>query len=63
MELRQSMCDKHKKFLARINAGQILLYAMSDKNHQRTWFRDWKSCSFEEFLEASSTIRNKYKNC
>ena len=54
------MCDKHKKFLARINAGQKL-YCMQcetkiTKEHGKGY---WKPCSFEEFLEASSSSRRK----
>ena len=54
------MCDKHKRFLARINGGQKL-YCMQceakiTKEHGKGY---WKPCSFEEFLEASSSSRGK----
>ena len=45
------MCDKCKKFLARINAGQkfycMQCQAKITKEHGRGY---WKPCSFEEFL-------------
>ncbi len=54
------MCDKHKKFLARINAGQKL-YCMQcqakiTKEHDQGY---WKPCSFQEFLEASCLSMEK----
>ena len=54
------MCDKHKKFLARVNAGQKL-YCMQcqakiTKEHGQGY---WKPCSFQEFLEASCLSMEK----
>jgi len=54
------MCDKHKKFLARINGGQKL-YCMQcqakiTKEHGTEY---WKPCSFQKFLEASCISMDK----
>ena len=48
------MCDKHKRFLARINGGQKL-YCMQcpakiTKEHGQNY---WKPCSFQKFLLES----------
>jgi len=53
------ICDKHKKFLARVNAGQKL-YCMEcqaklTKEHGSDY---WKPCSFLEFMESMSSSMN-----
>jgi len=54
------MCDKHKKFLARINAGQKLYCMQCEAKITKEYGKEyWKPCSFEEFLEASSSSRRK----
>lgn len=54
------MCGKNKKFLARINAGQKLYCMQCQTKITKEYGQDyWKSCSFQEFLEASSKSMEK----
>ncbi len=56
------ICDKHKKFLARVNAGQKL-YCMQcqAKITEEYGMNYWKPCSFQEFMEAFSYSIKKGK--
>ena len=54
------ICNEHKRFLSRPNAGQklycIQCKAKITKEHGQDY---WKPCSFEGFLEASSKSMEK----
>ena len=54
------VCDQHKKFLSRPNAGQKL-YCMECKAKITKEYGQgyWKPCSFGEFLEASCVSMEK----
>ena len=56
------ICNEHKKFLARPNAGQKL-YCMQCKAKitKEYGMNYWKPCSFQEFMEAFSFSIHKEK--
>ncbi len=56
------ICNEHKKFLGRINAGQKL-YCMQcqAKITEEYGMNYWKPCSFQEFMEAFSSSIHKGK--
>ena len=46
------ICNEHKKFLARINAGQKLYCMQCQAKITKEYGMDyWKPCSFVDFLE------------
>ena len=50
------MCDKQKKFLARVNAGKKLYCMQCETKIIKEYGMDyWKPCSFVEFLENMSS--------
>ena len=57
------MCDKHKKFLARINTGKKLYCMQCEAKINKEYGKNyWKPCSFGEFFENwSKEIRDKRK--
>ena len=56
------MCNKHKKFLARINAGQKLYCMQCETKITEEYGSDyWKPCSFQEFMEVFSSSIHKGK--
>jgi len=56
------ICNEHKKFLGRINAGQKLYCMQCQARITREYGTDyWKPCSFQEFLEATLSSRKKGK--
>ena len=49
------MCGKHKKFLARINAGKKLYCMQCETKITKEYGANyWKPCSFTEFFESMS---------
>ena len=56
------MCNEHKKFLGRINAGQKLYCMQCQTKITKEYGIDyWKPCSFQEFMEAFSSSIHKGK--
>ena len=54
------VCDEHKKFLARPNAGQKLYCIECKEKITKEYGTDyWKPCSFEEFLNSILDSRKK----
>ena len=52
------ICNEHKKFLGRINAGQKLYCMQCQAKITEEYGMDyWKPCSFQEFMEASVSSR------
>ena len=49
------ICNEHKKFLARINAGQKLYCMQCEAKITKEYGKDyWKPCSFGDFFESWS---------
>jgi len=56
------ICNEHKKFLARINAGQKLYCMQCQAKITKEYGTDyWKPCSFQEFMKATLSSRKKGK--
>ena len=56
------ICNEHKKFLGRINAGQKLYCMQCQAKITEEYGMDyWKPCSFQEFMEAFSSSIKKGK--
>ena len=56
------ICNEHKKFLARPNAGQKLYCIQCKAKITKEYGMDyWKPCSFQEFMEAFSYSIHKGK--
>ena len=56
------ICNEHKKFLGRINAGQKLYCMQCQTKITKEYGMDyWKPCSFQEFMEAFSYSIHKGK--
>ena len=56
------ICNEHKRFLGRINAGQKLYCMQCQAKITKEYGIDyWKPCSFQEFMEAFSSSIHKGK--
>ena len=51
------MCNKHKKFLGRMNAGKKYYCIKCEAKTNKSGMDYWKPCSFVEFLENMSSDR------
>ena len=57
------ICDKHKRFLGRINGGQKLYCMQCQAKITKEYGQEyWKPCSLQEFLEASCVSMGKKRD-